>query len=299
MNDYIKKYSKNLDIVRQCENFLGKNQRRIHSVDPNTNLTIGRIETESGVKFGQNQRPFFANLGFSILKVMFLIICSLLKSVKIDFSQKKTGKFSRLDNDFVGFNKNLNKANKKVFCDINFMKILKFVSLYFYTVSFFAPKISLCSVLNVNLVWLLILCFAENILFRSKNKLESLLKLDLNFVQRVVSYKEPSFSDDCFKQSPNKLKNYESHKTVDEIKDTLEKMRIFQNLKKEFVLKYFYKNSNGLSESRRDVDPDYLVKKKVVSGHWNEKMMRKQKGRIDYLADEEMRGRVSSDVAIL
>ena len=230
---------------------------------------------------------------------MFLIICSLLKSVNIDFSQKKTGKFSRFNNDFVGLNKNLNKANKKVFCDINFMKILKFVSLYFYTVSFFAQKISLCSVLNFNLVWFLILCFAENILFRSKSKLENLLKLDLNFVQRVISYKEPSFSDDCFKQSPNKLKNYENQEKVAEIKDTLENMRIFQNLKKEFVLKYFYKNSNGLSESKSECDPDYLVKKKVISGHWNEKMMRKQKGRFDYLADEEMRGTVSSDYTFL
>lgn len=280
MKGSIQKYSKNLSIVRQSEEFLDSNQKQIFSINPDSNFSVGRIKVPN-TKIFPNY-PILDNFRIHLFKMFYLIVCLLIRSVKIDFSQKNNPKFSKNNIGFESLNKNIKK--QKTFCDLNIIKTLKVLSLFHFVLTMFGSKSSMSTIFNSSLLWFLFLCILENFLFKTKICLENTLNLNINFLQRVIGYSEPDSENILnFQSVPEHLK---TQKVISESKKFIHELRIYQNLKKNFVTNFFLKNGNILREKENQKSGNI----KIVSGHWNEKMMRKENGKYQYVTDEELKG---------
>jgi hypothetical protein len=309
MNLWLKKYSKNLEIVRCSEKIFSNQKKKIFYIDNPTNTVLGNINQNNNDNFQEINEGKITILIHSFLGLINMIFALLLSSFKmnLNFTSIAKNKISKSTNNFDNKN-NLNK-DSLYFSDSNFsiyglkgtgnqeQATMIRISLFLLFKLFYAFKI--IQIFSAKEFWIsenndflyaicyfLLIIISEISVKSIKLKFDKILKLDVNFIESRVYVKENNnFIDSLFTD-----KEKGNRRTIQKLADELNIMRVGGNVKKEFILNFFTKNVKNLSGNMNELGLFDKRIPKVFTGYRNEDMMVKKNGVFEYASSENKIG---------
>ena len=315
MESRLKKYSRNLKLVRESEKILSSDQKKIFHIDKETHSVLGNIKLAAKPsKFP----PWARNMFKRLLVLLNFIISVCMTSFKVRFRgvEEDTLQVNEL-NERVDQMFQLDDLERRVdhsqksnlFFRVSILSVLKLLFLFKFVYEVLQWQQWKQSPSFASLSYFVFTIVAEIRLKLINERLESYIGLDLNYIEREIFCNEPSslpeiLFEEAFKD-PNSSSEYVNRDSLGEFSmnvqsigqkskerliHELNAMRVSSNVKKDFVMKYFTGKVRNLQKKNDILDQLEKSDSKVVTAYRNENLMHKQDGQLDYKGVQDSEG---------
>ena len=294
---WIKKYSKNLEVVRSSEEVLSNSNKKVFYIDSCTNTLLGNLDTKG------KERSKAGLLIYSFVMALNMLLSLLLSSFKVHLNwrqsreslgsfdkQNTLGKesfyFSKANYSVYGL-KSLGNKQQPSIIKISIFLLLKLFFAFQIILEFGSKKETNSKQVGFLFTALLATIFMEISLKSIKMKFDEVLQLNVNYVEsRAYIREKQNTVKQLFRENEK-----ENQKELQKLVEELNSMRIAGNVKKNFILNYFTKNIKTLSTEMSDLEELAKKKSKVLTAYRNEDMMTKREGEFEYTSLERQEGR--------